>query len=379
VSRKIALVAAVAATAVGLSVPAATASRGMLIGLLDEANTLYGTPETTFPVLRQLKVKALRVNLYWGGRFGVASERPANPTNPNDPAYDWAIYDRTVQYAAQYGIKMVFSIYGTPGWANGHTGLNHAPTKAADLQRFAYAAARRYSGTSRGEDNRRLPSVRLWLAWTEPNNPINLFPQYKRVRGRWVVQSAIDYARICNAIYNGIHSTSIAGEKVACGVTAPRGNNVAGGLRSSVSPIAFLRAAKRAGMRRFDAYAHHPYSLSKREGPTTPPANKNAVTLGNINTLIKEIDRLYGGRKPLWITEYGYQTNPPDRVIGVPYALQARWLTKAYAVARANRRITMMLWFLLKDEPNLGGWQSGFLTVTGKKKPSFLAFQRLPR
>jgi hypothetical protein len=39
----------------------------------------------------------------------------------------------------------------------------------------------------------------------------------------------------------------------------------------------------------------------------------------------------------------------------------------------------MMLWFLLRDEPRLGGWQSGLLTRTGQKKPSFNVFRLLPR
>jgi hypothetical protein len=37
----------------------------------------------------------------------------------------------------------------------------------------------------------------------------------------------------------------------------------------------------------------------------------------------------------------------------------------------------MMLWFLLKDDPNLGGWQSGLITIGGKKKPAFAAFANL--
>jgi hypothetical protein len=37
----------------------------------------------------------------------------------------------------------------------------------------------------------------------------------------------------------------------------------------------------------------------------------------------------------------------------------------------------MMLWFLLKDEPNLSGWQSGLITYSGKKKPSFYAFMQM--
>ena len=54
-------------------------------------------------------------------------------------------------------------------------------------------------------------------------------------------------------------------------------------------------------------------------------------------------------------------------------------MRQAYAMARKNPRIDMMLWFLLRDEPRLGGWQSGLLTRTGQKKPSFNVFRLLPR
>jgi len=199
----------------------------------------------------------------------------------------------------------------------------------------------------------------------------------------WVVQSAVDYAKICNAVYSGVHGTLIAGEQVACGVTAPRGNNQPRSDRPSVSPVAFLRVAKKAGMKSFDAYAHHPYYGSNAEGPTTRPpqvrgADPTAVTLANIGTLISEVTRLYGPKR-IWITEYGYQTNPPDALFGVSWAKQALYLKEAFAIARRNPRIDMMLWFLLKDEPTLGGWQSGFYSAAGKRKPSFTAFQGLPR
>jgi hypothetical protein len=39
----------------------------------------------------------------------------------------------------------------------------------------------------------------------------------------------------------------------------------------------------------------------------------------------------------------------------------------------------MMLWFLVRDEPNLGGWQSGLATVGGRKKPAWRTFVSLPR
>jgi hypothetical protein len=37
-----------------------------------------------------------------------------------------------------------------------------------------------------------------------------------------------------------------------------------------------------------------------------------------------------------------------------------------------------MLWFLVRDEPNVAGWQSGLITTGGTRKPAFSAFQHLP-
>jgi hypothetical protein len=384
------LLAAAAVLAAALvAVPSAMAKKGMLVGLYDEPQT-FGNPTRAFPLMRTLRTQVVRVNLYWGssaGRtgsgLGVAKRRPARPLDPNDRAYNWSLYDRTVQLAQRYRLKVVFAIYGTPGWANRGKGSNVPPTKVADLRNFAYAAARRYSGTFRPAGTDRsyaapLPAVRFWLAWNEPNNPVFLRKQYRKVRGRWVIQSAADYAKICNAVYSGVKTTLLRGEKVACGVTAPRGNNAPRSKRPSASPLAFLRAAKRAGMKRFDAYAHHPYYGRPSESPRTRPKAKTAVGLGNINDLIKELTRLYG-KKRVWITEYGYQTRPPDRLFGVSYAKQAAYLRQAYGIARKNPRVDMMLWFLLRDQRALGGWQSGLLTLGGKRKPAFKAFQRLPR
>jgi hypothetical protein len=382
--RRAGVLAAVLVTAVlAASARPADASRFLRIGIYDEAQTLYGPVDVTFPLLKQLHVQEIRLNLYWGGKYGVAKTRPRRATSPADPAYDWALYDRTVEYAAQSGIHVLFSVYGTPSWANGGRGPNVAPQRAADLRNFALAAATRYDGRSLDAEGKPIPAVKEWLAWNEPNNPIFLTPQFRRAGKRWVIQSAADYARICTAVYNGVHASPAAGERVACGGTAPRGNNNPSSTRPSVSPLAFLRAVKNAGLKNFDAWAHHPYYAGPSDQPTTKPVTAKgspatAVTLGNIGDLIRELTRLYGNKR-VWITEYGYQTNPPDPIFGVTYAKQAAYLKQAYAIARHNPRIDMMLWFLLRDDPNPNGWQSGLVTVNWAKKPAFAAFQRLRR
>ena len=387
------MAALVCAAAASTASPAAP---GMLKGIYDNTQLLYGNPDVNFALLDRLRAKAVRMDLYWGGQFGVANRRPAQPTNPDDPAYDWGIYDRAVSYAAQYGIQVVFSIWGTPGWANNFRGIRYAPSRPADLQAFAYAAARRYSGSwqitetvanpdpaaepgSTIERERTLPRVRYWLAWNEPNNPAFLLPQYRLVRGKPVVWSGREYAKICNAVYSGIKLTLSRIPKVACGVTAPRGNNNPRTLRPSVAPIPFIRAMRAAGVRRMDAYAHHPYHRDRREAPTKkPPKGSNAVTLANLDVLVKEVTRRWGAKR-IWITEYGWETPPERRVFSVPNATQARYLTQAFTVARRHRRVDMMLWFMLRDDRNISlGWQSGLMTLRGGRKPAFTAFQRVP-
>ena len=375
------------AAAVGLLPFAATArssteSRSLRLGIFDDAHILGGDPATVFPELIDLHVRLIRVTLWWGGAIGVAPSRPASPRDPADPAYDWTRYDRVVRAAAASGIQVMFTILGTPVWASGSPAWNRAPKVAADLQAFAAAAARRYDGAYAPPGAAVLPRVRYWTAWNEPNNPVFLRPQYVRAGAAWVIQSARDYARICNAVVTGLKSDSVAKPVVACGVTAPRGNNQPGSARASVSPLVFLRAMRSAGARGFDAYAHNPYYGSPDETPLTPPPlgptgrASTAVTLGNFGVLVREVTRLYGPLR-IWITEYGYQTNPPDRVFGVSWAKQALYLQQAFDVARANPRIDVLLWFLVQDEAPLGRWQSGLVTVAGKRKPSYAVFARL--
>jgi Glycosyl hydrolase catalytic core len=343
------------------------------LGITDTAAAYYDD-RSLFPLLGELNARVLRVHLQWGGKRGVARRRPVDATDPDDPAYDWRIYDRVVLEAAAAGVDVMFTVFGTPAWANGGAAPTRAPRNAVALKEFTYAAAWRYSGEHERRDGTILPPVRLWTAWNEPNLKIGLVPQWKRVGKRWVPQSAVDYARICNAVVDGIRATGIDHQRVACGVTAARGNNNPRGRKPSVSPLAFLRAMKKAGARGFDAYAHHPYYGTPSETPSTRPRGATAVTMGNLDALERELTRLYGP-KPIWITEYGYQTNPPDRTFGVSWPQQASYVRQAVAVARKHPRVELLLWFLLKDEEDVTRWQSGFIAADGTRKPAFDAFQ----
>jgi hypothetical protein len=374
------LLAAVAtpAAALALGTAPASASPGMKVGLVDTAQAFWGKPGDFYPLLSELRAQVLRVNLNWGGRYGAARSRPRNPTDPRDRAYDWRLYDRIVLEAQRRGVEVAFTIFGTPPWANGGSAPTRAPRDARRLQEFAYAAATRYSGRFRRSDGRELPAVKLWIAWNEPNLRLGLIPQYRRKGSRFVIQSAADYARICNAVYDGVHRTLLPERRVACGVTAPRGNDAPRSAKPSVSPLRFLRALRNTGPVRFDAYAHQAYYGAPFETPSTRPRSRTAITLANVDVLVRELTRLYGPKR-LWITEYGYQTSPEDPVFGVSWEQQARYLTEAFDRARRHPRIDLMLWFLLRDEDRVEGWQSGLISAEGERKPAFEAFRALPR
>src|SRR5581483_11745509 len=154
----------------------------MQLGVFDDVEALQH-PAATFAVLKKLHVQVVRMTLNWSD---VAPRRPASPGGSADRAYDWRPYDVAVQTAARYGIKPLFTIWGTPAWANAGKAPNYAPTHMQSLFNFAYAAASRYSGQYVRSNGKELAGVHMWLAWNEPNTPVGLAPQFVRENGKWV-------------------------------------------------------------------------------------------------------------------------------------------------------------------------------------------------
>ena len=285
----------------------------------------------------------MRFTLHWDA---IATTRPADPTDPNDPAYAWEADDDVLQALRGAGISVVLQLLGTPGWANRGAAPNVAPVDSADFHDFAAAAAQRY------------PWVRRWVIWNEPNQRLWLRP----------TTPAVYTTRLLNPAYSAIHAT-IAGAQVAGGATAPRGG--AGG----VSPVAWIAGMKKAHAR-LDAYAHNPYPLNpKRETPTTGGCGHcQTITMATIGSLVSLVARDFP-RARIWLTEWGYQSNPPDRLLGVSPGLQARYIGQADWLASRTPRVDMLLQFLYQDETALSRWQSGLVTAAGVEKPAFAAFQ----
>jgi hypothetical protein len=95
--------------------------------------------------------------------------------------------------------------------------------------------------------------------------------------------------------------------------------------------------------------------------------------MATLERLLTHVRRAWGAKR-IWLTEFGYQTNPPDRLLGVSKAKQAEYTTQSALRAYLAPRVDMLVHYLLVDEPELGRWQSGLLSPAGLRKPSYDAF-----
>ncbi len=127
---------------------------------------------------------------------------------------------------------------------------------------------------------------------------------------------------------------------------------------------------------KLDAYAHNPYPLSPGETPSAGGCGHcETLTMATLPRLLRDVKRAFGSDTRVWLTEYGYQSNPPDRLLGVSYRKQARYMADAALRAYLAPRVDILIHYLLRDEPDVARWQSGLLTIRDIPKPSYAAFR----
>ena len=260
---------------------------------------------------------------------------------------------------------------------------------------FAKAVARRYDGNHADPTSRKgkpLPAVRMWTTWNEPNHPSFLLPQSERDgRGRWRDVAPHTYRAMHEAAYNALKEVD-RDNKVLVGGLSSRGASRSGPERN-IPPLRFMRRMaclddrllplRDPACRDFhpiqaDGFAYHPYSL---EGPPDVPAGgPDSVNLANLDGLSQLLDELHkrgriSAKLPLYLTEYGYETNPPDTRRGVPPETQARYMSHSSYLAWRNPETRMFAQFLLQDIADPSSYQTGLLYPDGRDKPAVQAFK----
>ncbi len=404
----------------------------------------------TLATLRSLGVDRIRVTVLWRAVAPTpdSATRPAGFVASDPAGYPgFAPYDRLVALAGASGIGVNFDLSAAgPLWAMGgrspqaHYTDVYEPS-AAEFGQFVAAVGRRYDGSYVPNGAQRgalaalgapvsgpLARVSYWSVWNEPNQPGWLSPQWRVAGGARTMVSPALYRRYVDAAWTALGATGHgpARDTILVGELAPEGGGNAAPAEQPIDPLDFLRAlycvdssyrplagatagalsCPSAGGDKafvtahpglFDAtgFAHHPYSffLAPNVGYPSTPADAGFVPLVQLSRLENAVDRIYSAYGvsrtiPIYLTEYGYETNPPNPFRGVSLARQAQYIDEAQYMAAQDPRVRSMSQFLLVDAPpdpkyppgTIGYWstfQTGLLFASGAPKPSFYAY-RLP-
>jgi hypothetical protein len=314
----------------------------------------------------QANASVVRTTVYWNR---ISPTRPANAANPFDSAYRWDDLDDLVRSAQFRGMEVLLTIWGTPDWANGGKGANVAPANTSALTAFARALASRYSGRYAG-----FPYVKFFSIWNEPNLEQFLSPTFNS-KGKPV--APYTYAKLYRAAYAGIKAGSSKAQ-VGIGETSPRGRDKPspGKVQDSIAPATFARLLSTVRPRvKFDAWAHHPYSLLG-QGPLQPARYPN-VHVTQLPRFLKDLKKWYHHQVVMWVTEYGFETKPAEPR-GVSLSAQSSYAIQAINMAKRIPNVKMLIWFIFRDDPT-STWQSGLLSRNGTKKPAYSSFSASAR
>jgi len=138
-----------------------------------------------------------------------------------------------------------------------------------------------------------------------------------------------------------------------------------------------------------DGFAYHPHGVFRSPAQRNPEPDEAAIA--DLPRLERSLDRVQrargfrtsdGHRAQLHLTEFGYQTNPPDREDGVTPAQQKAWLQEAAYKAWRDPRVHTLIHYEWQDEPvhrsprgsRYAGWQSGLYYANGRPKPAASVF-----
>jgi hypothetical protein len=399
-----------------------------LESIFEPVGQLFAAPAPTLATLRKLGVARVRVDIRWS-QIAPDADAPAPPTgfDAADPAsYSpaaWAPYDTVFRDAAADGIAVDATIGGpAPVWAEsggeppgGFVGVWKPSARA--FGQFVQAVGRRYGGAYTPAGSARpLPRISFWSVWNEPNNGFDLAPQ--AIDHNAIAVSPRTYRALLDAAWAALHRTGHGADTILFGETAPRGQVTAGrpGNFSVMEPLRFLRAlyclnddsrplrgrlARASGCpataatARFRAanpalfhasgYADHPYP----QGPAPPiertpadivPGAGDYADFASLRKLERTLDRAlaaYGShrRLPIWSTEFGYHTDPPEPAM-TPPALAADYINWSEYLSWLDPRLRSYDQYLLRDAPD-DRFATGLQLPDGRRLATFYAF-RMP-
>ena len=384
-----------------LAAQPAHAAAGLETGIADDAILLAGGEDAAAEVAawQRAGVDVARIQARWVA-IAPGATAPVAPAgfharDPDDPRYNWGALDRAVALVRAAGIRPMLQITGSgPLWSSRAPGRRNPRYKPspAEFADFTAAVAARFR-----------TQVDRYEIFNEPNQPLWLQPQFACRKHRCTPVAPDLYRDLYRAAAREIRALD-PGAQLLMGSLAPKGQNPRA-ANAVMRPLTFVRALGcvdaryrrvRSGAcahaQRITAtgFAYHPHPV--RQAPDEPSAGADDAALGSLGRLESALDRTAragvigpagAARFPLYLTEFGYQTDPPDPAAGIAPSLQATWLQWSWYRGFRDPRVRNMTQYEWRDEPlgrhvgSLGryaGWQSGLLYADGRAKPALAVF-----
>ncbi|CAN5554513.1 hypothetical protein BH20ACT19_BH20ACT19_10400 [soil metagenome] len=382
---------------------AASASSRQLSILQDERVLVLGAndPERAMAEAKALGVDVVRAFVIWNRVTprSHSEERPErfDAGDPDSPGYDWSVYDAFVERARRHRLKVFLTLSPPlPRWASeepgrcphfigGYRDLGKScywKPKAKEFGQFAQAVARRYRGR-----------VSMYSIWNEPNLEHYLYPQLRASTAGPVDVAAKRYRRLWYQGWSAIarHDPALYGKVLFGEVAAisspidtlyaalcldPEGRPFTGRMRRMQGCVAPRRLP-------IGGIAVHPYNKDATGTVFERPFTTDSLPMSalyRVHDLAERAARL--GRIPrsgrdVYVTEFGFQSSPPDRELGLNPTVHARTLNESERLFARDPRVKSVAQFELYDEPDVDVINSGLHYVGGRLKPAWRAY-RMP-
>ena len=133
-----------------------------------------------------------------------------------------------------------------------------------------------------------------------------------------------------------------------------------------------------AAKAKFDVLSIHPYNntprLGLKDGLDQSKTNPRFIGIGNLDTFITLSNQIFGKKRPIWVTEFGWQTpNSGKNQYVATFKQQAQFAYESVQRLKQLPQVERAAWFLLRDDPPGNGtfYTTGLRYNNGTEKPSF--------